>query len=631
MEKAIIIIAVSECKGMEPLPGAIVSALRVGQWATRQNYKRLFLTDRNSLFEPSDINNPITVDRPVDVNWCKKSINKFLGHPVDRLIVYFAGHGMTMAPASQIWLLSGAADSDEEGIKVDAFRRGLERYNLASSNPDMRKGQVCIIADCCRNIVPLSGDFEGHKILTKRGSSSSFHLDQFNATIRGKKAFQANPTGSREPFCIFSDVLLGALEGEAPEAVDTVLHPNPSVTSQTLEDYLLDEVPKLSEQYGEIMEPDVNGTFHHPNNVYATLDSMPQIAHSSYMNSSNASIGGDNQHVTNMGIEQVGSTTSNTVYGEHFELMSANFEQLLDSIEHTDIEWRRNRTSWISDLSPEKIRVRPESICRVRSLNRVDNRENTLFCSVSCDLLDLPVFIFLKNSWMMVPGIPNRLSYCYKGLLGDIALYHTRKQTWDLTLSDYFSNKTGSALRLRQATSLADRVRQGKSEDPHMAVLAGYLYEGTGDRENIARTSHYMVEDGYNGANGFQKPFLPIDLALLCADSAWWVEDSDGIPRIHIDLPSVPELDNENSAARPHRPYFTTRGFDAVGDVQAIGVIPTYRAGWEFIETADYLDVSEDLLKLKKHLIGRSITHFTDEGMELFSEMFGYVRKNMIA
>jgi hypothetical protein len=210
-DKAMIIIAVSKYAGAYGnLPGAITSARRLREWAEQPdedcNYKVLYLAD--DVFEK------------IDVQLVREKVREFVNNnSIDRLVVYFAGHGIVRSPGDQFWLLTDAANDQREGINVEAFIRGLLKCNIG--NADFA-GQLCIIGDTCRNTGRDAIEFYGDPILTSTANiNRRIQLDRFLSTGLGDYSFQINKTDSKSSYCLFSEVMLSALRGEVKEAIDT--------------------------------------------------------------------------------------------------------------------------------------------------------------------------------------------------------------------------------------------------------------------------------------------------------------------------------------------------------------------------------------------------------------------------
>jgi hypothetical protein len=98
-DKAMIIIAVSKYSGAyDNLPGTITSARRLREWAEQTdedcNYKVLYLAD--DVFEK------------IDVQLVREKVREFVENNfIDRLVVYFAGHGLVRSAGEQFCLQEG--------------------------------------------------------------------------------------------------------------------------------------------------------------------------------------------------------------------------------------------------------------------------------------------------------------------------------------------------------------------------------------------------------------------------------------------------------------------------------------------------------------------------------------------
>lgn len=261
-DKAMIIIAVSKYAGAyADLPGAITSARRLREWAEQSDedckYKVLYLAD--DVFEK------------IDVKLVREQVSQFVNNNfIDRLVVYFAGHGIVRSAGDQFWLLTDAANDQREGINVEAFRRGLLKCNIG--NTDFA-GQLCIIGDACRNTGRDAIEFYGDPILTSTANMNRrIQLDRFLSTGLGDYSFQINQTGSQSAYCLFSEVMLSALRGEVTEAIDTEDHRfKPVVTNHKLAEYLEKEVRSRAATIEENMEPDLLTGIHPPHNFYKRL------------------------------------------------------------------------------------------------------------------------------------------------------------------------------------------------------------------------------------------------------------------------------------------------------------------------------------------------------------------------
>jgi len=266
-DKAMIIIAVSKYAGTyAPLPGAITSARRLREWAEQPdadcNYKVLYLAD--------------DVYSKINVRLLEKKITDFVkNNLIERLVVYFAGHGIVRSAGDQFWLLTDADINNVEGINVEAFKRGLLKYNFGSNEIP---GQLCIIGDACRDTTRDSWDFCGHPILTSRERRNpDIELDRFLSTGLGDYSLHINKgTHSQSEYCLFSEVMLSALRGEVKEAIETKNDQfRPAVTNHKLKSYLLNEVRNRAAVYEEKQKPDIDTGISPPYNFYKIIIIRP--------------------------------------------------------------------------------------------------------------------------------------------------------------------------------------------------------------------------------------------------------------------------------------------------------------------------------------------------------------------
>src|SRR5271167_864771 len=96
MSRALVAIGVSRPGRLEPLPGAARDAAKVGDWAKKAGY--------NYVRVLTDATKGATVTAEKVYNICEKLL-KIKG--LDRLVIFFSGHGISPLPGHEFWLLSG--------------------------------------------------------------------------------------------------------------------------------------------------------------------------------------------------------------------------------------------------------------------------------------------------------------------------------------------------------------------------------------------------------------------------------------------------------------------------------------------------------------------------------------------
>jgi hypothetical protein len=201
-DRIFVSVAVSKPEQLANLPGALTAARRMAKWAADNDYNVVAVDDSV---------NPVTRDLLRDK--LISAIDEVHEEgPLRRFVLFFAGHGAIKGINEPYWLLSDWWTEPEEAIDLVTFQRMLRYYGPK---------QVALIGDACQVVHRDFLDVKGSSILPRRDEQpSKFELDQFFAADAGEQAFMIKANGSSEPFCIFTEVLLDALEGDAIGALD---------------------------------------------------------------------------------------------------------------------------------------------------------------------------------------------------------------------------------------------------------------------------------------------------------------------------------------------------------------------------------------------------------------------------
>lgn len=579
-DKAMIIIAVSKYAGAySDLPGAITSARKLRQWAEQPdedcNYKVLYLADDEY--------------SKIDVDLLKDKIKSFLNENIiDRLVVYFAGHGIVKSAADQFWLLSDAADNLREGINVEAFRRGLLKCNIGASNNQI-SGQLCIIGDACRNTGRDALEFTGDPILTSTAKMNKrIQLDKFLSASLGNYSFHIDEAENQSAYCLFTEVLVDALRGQKRKAVENSDHRfKPAVTNHKIIEYLYEEIDIRAADLEEEIEPDMLPGIHPPYNFYKRLQDLPPA---DVTRSSNDSTSATATPMTSP------EKRDDKRYKQTDHEGMNRFKLEIENV------GPRPRTSTYCEFLPNQIAV-PRSASVSAGTTEKD------FYYIQTDIENTPILIQQDEHWVLAPSFPNVLTVIFHDMPGDILFLKVANLGWDTYLSDFSNLRSSAPLRTAEAQEFADKIRYEKSIFPHQSVTAGYLYEYSNDYNNISRTAHYMAQD--TGS-------VPFDLALLCADKIEWRKENDRIIA-YADLPKVVPQETDNN-----RPAYTKVSFSARKDCQLWGIAPYFTQGWRYMQTEKYLQIPESILQISEHTSGRSAASITNEGLELFLEAFDY-------
>lgn len=246
--------------GLAQLPGAISAAKRMAEWARANGYRTLLIHD--------------DAYPKVTVQLLRKEIGAAINEitnevALKRVVIFFAGHGAALAVGDQYWVLSDWDQDSNEAISVTALQRILEYYGPR---------QVAMIGDACQDFSSRFIDLRGSAVLLKPNEDPrTFELDQFYAVDTGQQAFMIKATGEVGDFCLFSEVLLDALEGDAEGDFFDETKSGRSVTSQSLARYIETNVPKEAGKYGLRMTPRPRPGFY-TDPVYRVIPPAPAIA-----------------------------------------------------------------------------------------------------------------------------------------------------------------------------------------------------------------------------------------------------------------------------------------------------------------------------------------------------------------
>ncbi|MCE6998012.1 caspase family protein [Saccharothrix sp. S26] len=162
---------------------------------------------------------------------------------VQKLFVFFAGHGVSTDLVEDNWLLSRAGTNHDEAISV---ARSAE-YARNCGIP-----HVAFFGDACRTPpVGFQLGMRGATIFPYLAVRNGVRVrvDRFFATRPGERAFEQVPDDVRsEAFGIFSRLLVAALEGRVPEVVTPIDDGKLpfAVQAHPLGEYLDEQVPRES-------------------------------------------------------------------------------------------------------------------------------------------------------------------------------------------------------------------------------------------------------------------------------------------------------------------------------------------------------------------------------------------------
>jgi hypothetical protein len=227
----------------EYLDGAISAARSIGEWALKSRYG----ADNVRVVEDSWLDgrpNPVTRQR------LQAAVNELFpsgAEPVEHLLLSFCGHGLTDANIGSLsWLLSDSLQGKYR-VKADSFYGELRFLPIK---------RITLLSDACRE-APTGLDLlrlDGVRGIVVQGSEASMKLDRLSACQDGALGYMVKESTLGAPGkCLFSGVLLDALWGQEPAAID-----NGRITTSTLAACVRDRTAARAAMYRLTLNPEVS-------------------------------------------------------------------------------------------------------------------------------------------------------------------------------------------------------------------------------------------------------------------------------------------------------------------------------------------------------------------------------------
>ncbi len=262
MIRAGVFIGVDRAGTLQRLNDAAAGASRMRSWAVSQGMVRRthtrLITDK---------------DKPVDPAAIKKAIKELLGGAgVDHLILYFAGHGLTVN-TNETWLLTDAPEDPNAAV------------NLAASVDQARYcgvQHIVVISDACRNAASGIQQqwIQGVPVFPNvLASDTSKPVDQLFACARGALSVEIQDA-AKNYAALYTTAMLNALYGRCPEVLEPLTDGEAGfqVKTRRLGAFLKTEIPRLVLEKG--LEHKVN---QNPDDIIvseatwlARLETLPQ-------------------------------------------------------------------------------------------------------------------------------------------------------------------------------------------------------------------------------------------------------------------------------------------------------------------------------------------------------------------
>lgn len=595
----LITVAVSDPGGgLKELAGAIKASVDFADWGQKHGYRILAFRDKDENFKTQ----VLTIDHlreriTAEFDAVQREA------PIDRVVIHFVGHGFLIQPEKRYWLLNGWKENPGAAIDVSALRRRLRFHEI---------GQVSLIADSCSEISGQFIDVEGSGILHRPDAREiDPESDQFFASSPGWQAFMVNASEKSPATCIFSNIVISALKGEAAEAFDNVANSPVTVTSQSLARFIKKALPHAASRAGVEMLPSLMPAFF-TNRVYSefALDDIIR------RNAKTLAVpGSDLASNSGLPISSLGSDA--IAMAEKFvQAEEVNIEHIAEKISNNWIWFKRNTLNVIS------ISQNYQNIV-------TDFKLTGSIFTASEELLVFD-YIVREGPWREISLeaiealIPLEAGlYHYASIFPSMKTLISRMQggqTWVNQAHSYtdfgFEWSRILALLVADRLSISDVVeasaivRVGKHMEPVRGCVAAYLYDAIGDVPNIRRMAAYYA---------LHSQPVPFDVAVLA--EVQFRRAADG--GLIVDIPAVEEAQPRNDAERAR--LFTTSATPPCEGLRVSGSLPLMSAGFAAISK---LECSEELqtwkaaaIELRRHLGDGVFTKIRSEGVKFAQTM----------
>lgn len=581
-KRACLAIGIGVTQELDDLPGAVTGAEQFAAWAKKAGYETRLVTDATGAVDIAHVRAALLslLPAPRDGSDHEGPVN-----PPERLLLYFAGHGMHSG-LSSLWILSGTYHS-QEAIGVSQIQDMLASYGI---------GQLAVVSDACLspairdwtvNIVPHAvlplGPFDP--------LSQICDVDQFDAVQRFQQAFMLREHEDAPARCIFSGVLMEALHGGHEDLFD----PEGRMTSDRLALHLRREVPKTAGRYKVAMTPRIRASWLSPHDVYVERGELAAMDLTPLPPWPDTGTGETARPVRgpNKGL------SSEPTKGQAAEQEWADairVQKFAATSAEMNARWRADDLE-LGYLAADRL-INPEAECGLSlsgaeieglQLGRPTSHAHPL--SVNKYAIQLSrsreYSPFDRSDWCLVVLDDGRtLGSCVQqgfatdhlvDARGSAAVvlrplgqefagrqYATRPRSRSEAAITAIAAIEQGELSPDDAADLAVSLREGKHRDPMLGVISAYLYHAVGDVDSIRRMAWFYYRMGQS---------VPYDIALLARVACHRAPHGG----LMASVPDVPEMRPRTESEANHAGYFRAT---AAVEVPIAGRFPLLRAGW---------------------------------------------------
>jgi hypothetical protein len=242
MKRACLAIGVGDAPPLDYLEGAVNGARAIADWARapgpdgKPRFETILLTDELD---------------PVGIAEVKAALEGLLAGGADSLLLYFAGHGLSRDAGESFWLPSDW-DSERLAISVAGLRDKLFGQGVL---------RLVMVADACRSMLDArTRDLVGVPVLGKaRFEVRRPKWELWQAASEARAAWMIPAWKGIPARCVFSGLLVEALNGAHAGAFEDGDRTKP-LTSESLSEIQVAEVPKVAQRYGADLLPEPVGS-----------------------------------------------------------------------------------------------------------------------------------------------------------------------------------------------------------------------------------------------------------------------------------------------------------------------------------------------------------------------------------
>ncbi len=598
--KLAIVIAVAGSVPRKYLTGALNGARDFAFWATRMGYQTTLIMD-----DPAPVTMQGLKERMVTALTAGEG-------SIERLIVYFAGHGLIREAEENLWLLSDWQD-ELRAVAVDVLKRRLMRFGVE---------QVVLIGDACSSLPEdmTAADLIPDVPLPKgpKTPTGLEETDRFLAAQDGEPAFMIPGATPEEDRCVFTGVLMEGLWGAVPDAYSAV-RPN-AVTSQSLAAFLRRAAPARALTYGHVLKPAVLPTFSEGRDLYFTKESGSSRPALGAWPPPHKSLRATGTRKIRKMSPSPPSTLSWELAGRpDHDFGSPPQTRSLDP--DPPVESPDPLMSWLSQTNlPSKggLAVEGGEVETVWSDTEIDDLTEPDGGGVRLRFgRDKPASCLVKfanghaGAFVTLPEMTTLALHTDRGIAAVRFAPVWGNPVISPQLAMALSKMEQSALRADDAIRLGVSLRQSKHADPVLGVISAYLYRAIDDIDSIRRMAFFYAQRGQA---------IPYDIALL-GRLARMDGDQVHVPAV---VEGAPRSDAEEQVGWAWRATPARSG-------RIAGRCPWMRQGWSHLEDVEDQPgsiVEPGLSGLEGHLTTARFTTLDSSGCERLAELMGMVRRD---